>query len=99
MPAFHVDIPPHVADVIRQLPPDIKRSMKSAIRTLCANPSEGEPLVKELKGLWKFRVRRFRIVYGIDRRKKVIRLFAVGHRRSIYETVTEQVSRRPQETS
>jgi len=95
MPGFQLDIPPHVADIIRQLPPDIKRSIKSAIRRICTDPSEGEPLVKELEGLWKFRVRRFRIVYKIDRKKKVIRLFAIGHRRSIYEEVTERARQAP----
>ena len=28
------DIPPHVADVIRRLPPDVKHSVKQAIRAL-----------------------------------------------------------------
>ncbi|WP_454062592.1 type II toxin-antitoxin system RelE family toxin [Candidatus Nitrospira salsa] len=91
MASFQLDIPPHIAEIIRRLPPDIKRSIKSAVRTLCSTPTEGEPLVKELEGLWKYRVRRFRIVYAIDRKRKVIRIFAIGHRRSIYEEVTEQV--------
>jgi mRNA interferase RelE/StbE len=86
---FRADIPPHAAEVIRHLSPDLKRSIKAAVRALCVNPSEGAPLVKELKGLWKYRVRRFRIVYAIDRRRKVIRVMAVGHRRSVYEELSE----------
>ena len=88
---FRADIPPHVFEVIRHLSPDLKRSVKAAVRALCMNPSEGTPLVKELEGLWKYRVSRFRIVYAIDRRRKVIRVMAVGHRRSVYEEVTKHL--------
>lgn len=49
----------------------------------------GEPLVAELEGLWKYRVKRFRIVYAVDRRQRVLKVFAVGHRRGIYEAVAE----------
>ncbi len=88
---FRADIPPHVSVTIRHLSPDLKRSIKAVVRALCVNPNEGAPLVKELEGLWKYRVRRFRIVYAIDRRRKVIRVMAVGHRRSVYEQVTEHL--------
>ena len=91
---FRADIPPHVSEVIRHLSPDLKPSIKAAVRALCVNPSEGAPLVKKLEGLWKYRVSRFRIVYAIDRRRKVIRVMAVGHRRSVYEEVTKHLSER-----
>ena len=84
---FQPDISPHVSETIRRFPPDLKRSIKAAVRALCLNPNEGAPLVKELEGLWKYRVRRFRIVYAIDRRRKVIRVMAIGHRRTVYEEV------------
>ncbi len=94
MAGFRPDIPPHVGEHVRHLPPDLKRTVKAAIRTLAANPHVGEPLMKELKGLWKYRVRRFRIVYGIDPRRRVIRIVAVAHRRRIYEEVTDLIRRR-----
>ena len=50
------DIPPHVADVIRRLPPDVKHSVKQAIRALAQNPQIGAPLIGDLAGLWKYRV-------------------------------------------
>src|SRR5437867_4209595 len=67
MAPFELDIPPHVAEVLRRLPPDIKRSVKAALRAIGADPSIGAPLDRELKELWRFRVRRFRIGYDIDR--------------------------------
>jgi mRNA interferase RelE/StbE len=63
----------------------VKRGVKSAIRALARDPNLGAPLLRELKGLWKYRVSRFRVVYSIDRRHRVLRILAVGHRRRIYE--------------
>ncbi len=85
MALFRPDIPPHVAESIRHFPPDLKRSIKQAIRSLSTNPATGKPLGKELEGFRKYRVRRFRIVYEIDRRTRTVRILAIGHRRHIYE--------------
>jgi len=92
--AFRPDIPPHVAEVIRHLPPDLKRSVKAALRALSADPDTGDPLVRELEGFWKYRVRRFRIVYAIDRQRRVLRIMAVGHRRRVYEEVAELIRKK-----
>jgi mRNA interferase RelE/StbE len=91
MAAFQPDIPPHVAEIIRHLPPDVKRSIRHALRSLSVAPDAGEPLRRELEGLWKYRVRRFRIIYAIDHEHWLIRIVAVGHRRGIYEEVVEQL--------
>lgn len=93
MTPFRVDIPPHVAAVIRSLHPDLKALIKSGIRAIAANPQCGEPLKRELEGLRKYRVRRFRIVYSVDQKRRIIRLMAVGHRRSLYEEWTERLQR------
>ena len=93
MAPFELDIPPHVADVLRHLPPDIKRPVKSALRAIGADPSIGAPLERELKGLWRFRVRRFRIVYDIDRSRRTVRVMAVAHRRHIYDDLAQIVRR------
>lgn len=91
MRGFQLDIPPHVADIIRHLPPDLKRGVKSALRLLSTDPSCGVPLLRELEGCWKYRVRRFRIVYGIDQRRRTLRILAVGHRRQVYEELVAQI--------
>jgi mRNA interferase RelE/StbE len=91
---FRPDIPPHVADVVRSLHPDLKRLIKSAIRAIAANPECGEPLKRELNGLRKYRVRRFRIVYAVHQKPRTIRLMAVGQRRSVYEDLAERIQRK-----
>lgn len=93
MTTFRTAIPPHIADVIRSLHPDLKRAIKSAIRAIASDPEFGEPLLRELRGLRKYRVRRFRIVYAVDHKARTIRLMAIGHRRSIYEELSAQLKR------
>lgn len=82
-------IAPEVAEFVRRLHPDLRRSIKHALRALSDDPSLGEPLRRELEGLWKYRVRRFRVVYTVDRSRRIIQVVAVGHRRTIYEELSE----------
>lgn len=91
MKPFQPIIPPHVAEIIRSLHPDLKQSIKAAIRAIATDPACGEPLRRELEGLRKYRVRRFRIIYAVDPKAEAIHLMAVGHRRSIYEEFTDQI--------
>jgi mRNA interferase RelE/StbE len=94
MAGYRPDIPPHVAEVLRHLPPDVKRGVKAAIRALNVDPAGGEPLQGKLKGLMKYRVKRFRIVYQLDRPRRVLRIVAVGHRRALYEELADAMRRR-----
>ncbi|HEU4343316.1 MAG TPA: type II toxin-antitoxin system RelE/ParE family toxin [Candidatus Binatia bacterium] len=91
MAIYRHDIPPHVAKLIHHLPPDLKRSIKQALRSLSAHPFSGELLLRELAGLWKYKVRRFRIIYEVDRKDRVIRIFAIGHRRAVYEELADRL--------
>jgi mRNA interferase RelE/StbE len=91
MAVHRPDIPPHVAQLIRHLPPGVKRSVKQAVRSLSSNPFSGEPLLRELTGLWKYKVRRFRLMYEVDRKARLIRVFALGHRRVVYEELADRL--------
>ena len=93
MAVYRPDIPPHVAGVIRHLPPELKRGIKQALRVSSADPFAGTPLVGELTGLWRIKVRRFRIIYELDRGARVIRIFAIGHRREIYDEIADRLRR------
>lgn len=93
MAVYRPDIPPHVAAIVRHLPPELKRGIKQALRSLSADPFAGVPLTGELTGLWRIKVRRFRIVYELDRKARVIRVFAIGHRREIYEDLADRLRR------
>jgi mRNA interferase RelE/StbE len=91
MAVYRPDIQPHVAEIVRHLPPDLKRSIRQALRSLSADPFAGVPLMRELSGLWKYKVRRFRIIYELDRKARVIRIYAIDHRRDIYEQLADRL--------
>ena len=93
MAIYRPNIPSHVAEIVRHLPPELKRGIKQALRSLSADPFAGTPLIGELAGLWRIKVRRFRIVYEPDRKARTIKIFAIGHRRGIYEDLTDQLRR------
>jgi mRNA interferase RelE/StbE len=89
-----LDIPPAVADVIRRLSPDLKRGVRAALGALIIDPTQGVPLVRDLEGMWRYRVRRYRIVYEVDSAARVLRLIAVGHRSQIYEELAVRLRER-----
>lgn len=91
MPAWRLAIAPHVAERIRHFPPDLKRGVREAIRAIAVDPDRGDPLKRELRGYLKYRVRRFRIVYRVDRRARAVAIMAVGPRRSVYEDVAAAI--------
>ena len=82
---------PVVAVTIRKLPPDLKRAVREAIRAIAADPLCGEPLQRELVGYRKYRVRRFRIVYRVNRPRGTARIVAVGPRTTIYEELADRL--------
>lgn len=94
MEAFQLDVPPRVAEVLRHLHPDVKRPIKAALRAISKDPAIGEPLERELEGMWKYRVSRFRIAYAVDRAHRTVRVMAVGHRPRIYDDLTEMARRK-----
>ena len=77
-------IPDHLVKFIRTLHPEIKRKVKSALRSIIAKPYSGKLLKDELGGLRSVRVSRFRIIYLFDN-KKEIQIVAIGPRATIYE--------------
>ncbi|MFH1970862.1 MAG: type II toxin-antitoxin system RelE/ParE family toxin [Patescibacteria group bacterium] len=56
-----------------------------ALERLKKNPKIGTPLIGNLKGFWKLRFSRYRIIYQLENRKLIIIVFDVGHRKDIYK--------------
>ena len=82
-------IAPSAAAVIRTLHPGLKHSVRNALTALQSDPTLGAPLRNELDGLWRYRVRRYRIVYAVERSPREVRVVAVGPRRTVYEDLME----------
>lgn len=64
--------------------PKLGKRLAQAIDRLEQNPEIGIPLRKELKGLYKYRVGSYRIIYQFKRKKLLVIIIDIGHRKEIY---------------
>jgi len=55
--------------------------------SLSKNPELGKELQTELSGFKSYRFMRYRIVYKVDSKNKNVVVWAIGHRRDIYESL------------
>ncbi|MBV5326146.1 MAG: type II toxin-antitoxin system RelE/ParE family toxin [Chlorobium sp.] len=67
---------------------EIKNAAKVALKELAQNPHIGKELQGELSGFRSYRFMRYRIIYQIDTQEKNIVVWAIGHRRDIYENLS-----------
>ena len=84
---YHVKITSFVNKVGKKFSPEIKNASKIALKELAQNPNLGKELQEELSGFRSYRFMRYRIVYKIDTQEKHIIVWAIGHRRDIYENL------------
>ncbi len=90
---FKVVIPPLVEQTIRILPPSLKIQIRSGLEAIEEDPHIGKPLKDELKGLWSYRVNRYRIVYRIDHHVIEVQVIDLGPRTLIYDRILTWVRR------
>ncbi len=76
---------PGARDLVRHLPPDLKPIVKRAIETLRADPYAGKELKLELAGYRSLRSRRYRILYRVRERRRVVEIHYFGARTDVYE--------------
>ena len=84
MTSYQVLLSEPARDFLRRLAPTPKRTLRQALKALEEDPSLGEPLERELSGLYKLSVKRYRIIYRIVEGRKEIQVIAIGPRKTIY---------------
>jgi len=89
--AYHVRYTPEAAGRIRKLHPEVKQKIREAIRLLMDAPLSGHMLQQELFGYRSFRVRTYRIMYGLNDEERTIDVVFVGPRRNVYEELLSLV--------
>jgi len=70
---------------LKKLDKRYQQAVKKAIDRLAQDPKVGLPLVGKLKGFWKLRFSRYRIIYQINEKELIIVIFEVKHRREVYK--------------
>lgn len=94
MPARTLKTPATVRNLIRNLPPPVKRKVRAALTDVLDDPDCGKPLEGELKGLWSLRVGRHRVIYRPD--DAGAEIVAIGPRVTIYEETARHILRNRQ---
>ena len=84
---YHVGFRPKAAQDFDNLDQVVADRLLKKLRWLAENfeSLRPEPLTGIFSGLFKLRVGDYRVIYEANRKKKVLRVRLVGHRREIYE--------------
>lgn len=85
-------VPDEVAVLIRQLHPQIRRKVRSALKQILSDPHAGKTLKDDLKGLLSYRAGRIRIVYRIAP-KPTVEIITIGPRKTIYEETYKAIKK------
>jgi len=67
-----------------RLPSDVKPRVVEALREILMNPHVGVPLIGPLKGLWRVRVGKYRVIYEINEKEKIVVFHDVDLRKRVY---------------
>ncbi len=84
---YQVKITVFANELGQKFSPEIKKAAKAALKDLSQNPDLGKELQVELSGFRSYRFMRYRIVYKVDTKNKYVVVWAIGHRRDIYESL------------
>lgn len=68
----------------KRLDKKYQQAVTKALDRLAKKPTIGTPLVGKLKGLWKLRFSRYRIIYQIVQKRLIIIVFDIQHRKDVY---------------
>lgn len=61
-----------------------QKAITGALSRLGENPNIGKPLSYDLKGRFRIRISRYRVVYEINHTKKEILVLMIEHRKDVY---------------
>lgn len=85
---YRVRLTAVAAEMYNSLHPDIRKQIKATLAELIQTPHLGKALQNELIGFRSLKIKRYRVVYQVDDPGKTVVIYAVGHRRDIYEVIT-----------
>ena len=76
-----------LAGIDRQAAKNITRYLNERIATDEDPRRFGDPLKRELSGLWKYRVGAFRVIVEIQEDRVVVLVVRIGHRGHVYAKI------------
>jgi mRNA interferase RelE/StbE len=86
--AWTVEFDERARKDLRRLDAIVQKSILRYLRqrvAIAADPRRlGKPLHGEFAGLWRYRVRDWRLVCRMEDKKMVVLVLTIGHRREVY---------------
>lgn len=83
-----VEFDESAAKELRRLDKQIQREILTYLRQRIATDEDprrfGKPLSRELAGLWRYRVRDYRMICNIEDEKLIVLVVRVSHRKDVY---------------
>ena len=70
---------------VRRLNKEMKERVKKSVKEILKDPYSGIPLTHPLKGFWRKRIGKYRIIYKINENDKEVLFIDFGLRKKIYE--------------
>ena len=78
-----------VASELRKLDRQAQKEILYYFRDRIASDEDprrfGKPLCREFTGLWRYRIRNYRMICNIEDKKLVVLVLRTGHRKDVYE--------------
>ena len=68
----------------KQAQRDILRYLRERIATPEAPRRFGRPLSRNLAGLWRYRIRDYRVICNIEDNRLIVLVLRTGHRKDVY---------------
>lgn len=82
--SFRKRFTPEVKRLIRKLPPDVKKPIRTLTDEIARNPGIGKPLRDRLQGFRSARYTHYRVIYELEEKPELITIHFVGPRKNVY---------------
>lgn len=85
---YKIEYAKSIVKDFKKLPKEIKEKALEIVETILAkDPYIGKPLKGVYKGLWKYRVGDYRIIYSIESDRLFVFILRIRHRKNVYEGI------------
>ena len=82
---YKVEYAKGVTKDLRHLPKNVQQKAFNIVeKELALEPHRGKPLTGPYKGLWKYRIGDYRIIYSIEQARVIIFVLRIRHRKDVY---------------
>jgi addiction module RelE/StbE family toxin len=86
---YRAQLSPCAAQAFSHLNPAIRKRLKTGLKELAGNPYAGKELQGDLAEFRNCRIKRYRIIYTVVTDENTLKVYAIGHRREIYDLFSE----------